>query len=49
MSSTLSAILVLSTSKMGGRYGEVNECPHMDIPAWISMWISTLVWIIIED
>ena len=24
------------------------ECLCMDIPAWISMWISTLVWII-ED
>jgi len=26
----------------------ISECPRMDIPAWISMWISTLVWII-ED
>jgi len=24
----------------------VAECPCMDIRAWISMWISTLVWII---
>ena len=26
----------------------IAECPSIDIPAWISMWISTLVWII-ED
>ena len=26
----------------------IAECPCMDIAAWISMWISTLVWII-ED
>jgi len=26
----------------------IEECPCMDIRAWISMWISTLVWII-ED
>ena len=26
----------------------IAECPCVDIPAWISMWISTLVWII-ED
>ena len=24
----------------------IAECPCMDIPAWISMWISTVVWII---
>jgi len=23
-------------------------CPCMDIPAWISMWISALVWIFEE-
>ena len=23
----------------------IAECPSMDIRAWISMWISTLVWI----
>ena len=26
----------------------IAECPYMDILAWISIWISTLVWII-ED
>jgi len=26
----------------------IAECPCMDIRAWISMWISTLVWIM-ED
>jgi len=26
----------------------IAERPSIDIPAWISMWISTLVWII-ED
>jgi len=26
----------------------IVECIRMDIPAWISMWIPTLVWII-ED
>ena len=26
----------------------IAECPCMDIPACISIWISTLVWII-ED
>jgi len=26
----------------------IAECPCMDIRAWISMWTSTLVWII-ED
>ena len=24
----------------------IAECPCMDIRAWISMWVSTLVWII---
>jgi len=27
----------------------IAECPCMDIRAWISMWISTLVWIIGTD
>ena len=26
----------------------IAECPYVDIPAWISMWISLLVWIV-ED
>jgi len=26
----------------------IGECPCMDIPAWILMWISTPQWII-ED
>ena len=27
----------------------IAESPCMDIPAWISMWISTFVWIILQS
>jgi len=27
----------------------IAECPFMDIPAWVSMWIFTLVWILKDN